>query len=81
MRLRNTSAGGRLKGTIACDTGTRLRLVPFPSVVAAGGSSRIAGFRSGDCIKAVAVITNNGRTAANPTESVARSYTLSTSAS
>jgi hypothetical protein len=81
VTLRNTSAGGRLKGTIACDTGTRLRLVPFPSVVAAGGSSRIAGFRSGDCIKAVAVITNNGRTAANPTESVARSYTLSTSAS
>ena len=80
VALANTSAGGRLRGTIACDTGSRLRLTAFPSVVGAGASTSVASFNPSGCLQAVVVVTNQRQTGANPPESAQRSYRVSTGA-
>jgi hypothetical protein len=78
VTLRNTSAGGRLRGTIACDTGSRLRLAAFPAVVGGGAATRVPSFNPAGCLQSVAVISNIAQTAANPAESAPRGYTVST---
>ena len=40
VTLANTSGGGQLRGTAACDTGSGLSLSPLPAVVASGGPAR-----------------------------------------
>jgi hypothetical protein len=76
--LNNTSGGGQLRGTIACDTGNALVLTAMPAVVGSGGSTSIAGFSPSGCSNAVLVITNQAQTAADPTSSAARSYSVQT---
>jgi List-Bact-rpt repeat protein len=79
--LTNTDAsGGMLRGSVVCDTGTGFSIHGFPAVVGAGGSSSIAQIDPTGCVAAVAVITNQSQTAANPGTSVPRGYQLSTSA-
>jgi hypothetical protein len=78
--LTNTDgSGGMLRGSVVCDTGTGFSIHAFPSVVGAGASSLIAQLNPAGCTEAVAVITNQAQTAANPSTSVARSYQLATS--
>lgn len=78
--LANTDpSGGILRGSVVCDTGTGFSVHGFPSVVGAGASSAIAQFNPTGCTTAVAVITNQAQTAANPGTSVTRSYQVSTS--
>ena len=79
--LANTSAGGQLRGTVACDTGAGLSLSALPSVVASGQSSTLSGFNPAGCAARVLVVTNQSQTAANPTTSSARSFSVSTSPS
>jgi hypothetical protein len=80
--LTNTNpSGGSLRGSVVCDTGTGFSVHAFPSVVGVGDApSTVAKFDPTGCVTAVAVITNESQTAANPGTSVARSYQLSTSA-
>lgn len=82
VTLSNTSAGGQLRGTVACDTGTTLSLAPLPVVVGAGATTTLAGFNPSSCVGTpVLAVTNQSQTAANPTSSTARSYQVSTAAS
>jgi hypothetical protein len=76
--LTNNDSGGRLRGSIVCDTGTQLSIYGFPSAVGPSASSTVAQFNPADCATAVAVITSEAQTAANPSTSVERSYLLST---
>lgn len=77
--LSNTSAGGALRSTIACDTGTGLTLLALP-VAGPGETVSYAGFDPAGCAEVVLSITNQAQTAANPSTSAARSYTVTTSA-
>ncbi len=78
VTLSNTSAGGQLRGTVACDTGSGLQLSALPSVAAGGQSSSLVGFNPAGCAARVLVVTNQSQTAANPTSSASRSFTVST---
>jgi len=79
VTLANTSAGGQLRGTVACDTGSDLQLSPLPTVAATGQSSTLVGFDPAGCAARVLVVTNQSQTAANPTSSTSRSFSVSTS--
>jgi Ca2+-binding RTX toxin-like protein len=79
--LQNTSAGGQLRASVACDTGTEISVSPFPGVVGGGGgTTTLQDFDAGPCMDGTefAVITNQSQTAADPGSSAARAYTLST---
>jgi hypothetical protein len=79
VTLNNTSSGGQLRGSVVCDTGASLLVNPLPLVVGAGGSTSLAGFSSSGCLSAVAVITNQSQTAANPSGAgTLRSYQVTT---
>jgi hypothetical protein len=74
--LRNRSGGGRLRATMACDTGEEIRRTRLSRVAGPGQSARVPRFRPGPCAQAVVVITNQKRTAANPATSASRDYSL-----
>jgi hypothetical protein len=76
VALNNTAAGGQLRGTIACDTGSALALTPMPTVVGSGASTSVLAFDPGACSSAVLVITNQAQTGADPTTSTARTYSV-----
>lgn len=78
VTLRNSSGGGRMRGTVVCDTGWTLRRIAFPRTVGARSTTKIGRFDSRGCVSAVAVVTNIQQTATNPRQSAARSYSLST---
>jgi hypothetical protein len=78
VTMSNTSAGGQMRTTIACDTGTSLELTPLPVVVGGGGSTTLDSFDPSGCSQVVAVITNQQQTAADPSTSTQRSYTIDT---
>ena len=80
VTLANTSAGGQLRGTVACDTGSGLSLSPLPTVVASGQSSTLVGFNAAGCAARVLVVANQSQTAANPSTSASRSFSVSTAA-
>ena len=81
MTLSNKSAGGELRGTVACDTGSSLSLTPFPSVAGANVTTILSGYNPAGCSSApVAVITNQSQTEANPSTSSSGNYTVGTSA-
>jgi hypothetical protein len=81
VTLQNTSAGGQLRASVVCDSGTTLSVTPLPSVVGSGSSSQLASFNPAGCSSVVAVITNQSQTLDNPGSCAARSYTLTTGAS
>jgi len=74
--LTNTSSGGRFRATIACDTGTGLVIAPFTGVVDAGESAFVRSYDGQACATPIAVVTNVTQTAANPSASASRPYTL-----
>lgn len=76
VSLQNTAAGGQLRGSVVCDTGTSFNIVPFPSVAGSGATSEIASFAATGCVNVVAVITNQSQTASEPATCTSRSYTL-----
>jgi hypothetical protein len=78
VNLQNTSAGGQLRGSVVCDTGSTLVVHSLSGPVGAGGTGSAFRVDATGCAQAVAVITNQAQTADNPTSSTARSYTLST---
>lgn len=76
VTLQNTSAGGQLRGSVVCDTGSALNVTPLPTVVGTGSVSTLMYFDPAGCSSVVAVLTNESQTAANPTSCTARSYQL-----
>jgi Ca2+-binding RTX toxin-like protein len=80
--LQNTSGGGQLRASVACDTGTAISVNPFPDLVGGGGTQSLQDFDAGGCTDGTefAVITNQYQTAADPGSSAARSYALRTAA-
>jgi hypothetical protein len=58
LTLKNTGAGGQLRGSAVCDTGSGFVINPFPAVVGAGVQTNLTGFNSAGCTSAVAVLTN-----------------------
>lgn len=78
VTLQNTSGGGQLRASVVCDTGSSLNVTPLPSVVSGGGSATLPNFNPSGCNSVVAVITNQAKTADNPSSCTARSYTLIT---
>jgi hypothetical protein len=78
VTLANTSGGGQLRGTVACDRGSGLSLNPLPAVVASGASSTFVGFDPAGCSSRVLIVTNQAQTAANPTSSASRAFSVST---
>ncbi|CAN5759637.1 hypothetical protein BH10CHL1_BH10CHL1_25670 [soil metagenome] len=79
VTLNNTAAGGQLRGSLVCDTGSALTITPFSAVVGTGASTVINAFNASGCTSVVAVITNQQQTAGNPTSCTANSYTLALS--
>jgi hypothetical protein len=75
VTLQNTSAGGQLRTSVVCDTGSALSVTPLP-VVDAGASSSLGNFNPSGCSSVVAVITNQAQTEDNPASCTARSYQL-----
>jgi hypothetical protein len=78
VRVANTSAGGTLRVTLGCDQGTRKRLIAVSTGLGAGESKTVAVPWRQTCLYQFAAITNVKQTAANPTASTARTYTVST---
>jgi len=78
--LENTSSGGQLRASVACDTGTAISVSPFPAVAGSGVTRTLPDFDAGACTDGTefAVITNQKQTAADPGSSPVRSYSLST---
>jgi len=77
VNLSNDSAGGQLRATVACDTGSQITRVPLPNVVGSGADATASAFNPAGCDQVVAVITNQSQTAPNPDSSAKRAYTLS----
>ena len=79
VTLSNTAAGGQLRGSLVCDTGSALTITPFSTVVGAGNATSIASFSATGCASVVAVLTNQEQTAGNPSSTTAHNYTLTIS--
>lgn len=77
--LENTAAGGKLRGSVVCDTGTTLNVTSFPAIANAGQTTSITNFDASSCASVVAVITNENQTSGNPSACTAHGYTVSTS--
>jgi hypothetical protein len=77
VTLTNTSAGGQLRGTAVCDTGSSLVRQPLPAVVGASASTTLTTFNASGCLRVLAVVTNQQQSPGNPFDSPARSFTLS----
>lgn len=80
VTLTNTAAGGQLRGSLVCDTGSSFTVAPFATVIGTGGTTTIGAFDTTDCTRAVAVITNQEQTAGNPASCTSQGYTLALSA-
>lgn len=82
VTLANDSvAGGLLRGSVVCDTGTGLEVIGFPQVVDFDDAPTLAeGFDPTGCTSVVAVVSNESQTSPNPSGSTARLFTVSTAA-
>lgn len=80
VTLNNTATGGQLRGSLVCDTGSTLTVVPFPTVVGAGNVTTINSFDASGCNSVVAVITNQEQLSGNPSSTTAHSYSVAVSA-
>jgi len=75
VSLKN-NGGGQLRASVACDTGAGLDVFPMVGVANAGETVFLSGFKSNACTDAVAIVTNQQQTAANPFTCTASDYTL-----
>jgi hypothetical protein len=78
VTLQNTSTGGKLRGSVVCDTGSTLQVNPLPAVVNAGETAILSGVDPNGCHSVIAVITNESQTSPDPSSCALRSYRLST---
>ena len=80
VRLTNSSAGGLMRGTLACNpgAGSPLQLQALPSTVGAGQSTTLKSFDPTGCNAPVLVTTNSAHATANPAAPAARSMQVQT---
>lgn len=80
--VKNTSTGGKLRVTLACDTGAAVAITPVEVTLGPGVETKVPGFNPGaaGCQEVVAAITNESQTSDNPDSSTARTYTVTTAA-
>jgi hypothetical protein len=80
VRLTNTSPGGQLRATVACNpgSGSALRLEPLPGPLAASQSGTLDSFDPAGCSSPVLVTTNSAHTSANPSAPADRSMQVQT---
>jgi hypothetical protein len=76
VTLQNEADGGVLRGSLVCDDGAQLRILPFPELVAGQGSSTVERFDATGCLSIAAVLTNQEQTGDNPSTCTPRSYRL-----
>jgi hypothetical protein len=80
VTLRNTSNGGLFRASVACDTGSEIRITPFPADLESGRSGDVVVSNADGCTELVAVVTNiawsRGQIDRRPAP---RTYTLTTS--
>ena len=76
VALQNTSRGGRFRASVACDTGTAIRVVPSTDVADGGEAAFVRRFEPSGCQQIFVVVTNVSQTAADPTTSAQRPYSL-----
>lgn len=81
ITVKNTSNGGALRASVVCDLGPAdgLRVDDIGPGPLAGGMAETAGVDPAGCSSLVAVLTNVHQSAANPSRSIERSYSLTTS--
>lgn len=79
VTLANTdAAGGELRASVVCDTGTALSITPFPAVVGPSGSSTLNPVDPTGCTTLGLILTNQSQTGANPSSCTARAWTVTT---
>ena len=78
-KLTNISEGGKIRGSLVCDTGSGFEITKFSRVVEAGESATVSSFDPSGCEQAVAVITNQAVRLPNPNWDPARKYTFAVS--
>lgn len=62
LTLENRSPDGAFQGSVACDTGSDIRVTPFPKSSLGGGEqTQISEIDTSGCVEAVVVITNHAR--------------------
>jgi hypothetical protein len=76
--LSNDDAGGELRGSVVCDTGSALEVHAMSQVAAGGQHAHLNGFDPTDCSTVVLVITNQDQHGANPSTAAARDYSVDT---
>jgi hypothetical protein len=75
--LRNTSAGGSFRMSLACDTGSAIRVRTPAGQAGPGQTINVDTYATAGCAgRPVAVVTNLSQTASNPASSTSRTYTL-----
>jgi hypothetical protein len=80
LTLRNDSAGGNLRATLGCHQGSRFTIKQVTAGLGAGQSATVPVKWNQKCaVSQFIAITNVAQTAANPSASTARAYTVSTS--
>ncbi len=78
--LTNTAAGGQMRASLACDTGTALNVVAFPSVAAAGQSVTVANYNASACTRVVLAVTNQEQLSEAPASCTDQGYRVSVGA-
>jgi len=74
--VNDSPQAGRFTGSVVCDTGSALRVTPFKGIAAGGGRIYVRSADTQGCAAASIVVVNVSQTAANPTSSSNRPYTL-----
>ncbi len=72
--LRNTSNGGLLRGSVACDTGGQIINVGLVGTAGGGETVTLPSFDPTGCQGLVGVVTNITQSSGNPSSSPGRSY-------
>jgi hypothetical protein len=78
VTLTNDDSGGQLRGSVVCDTGAALAVLPLSQVAGPGQQATLAAFDPAGCTRVVLVITNQAQNGANPTSSPARVFSVDT---
>jgi hypothetical protein len=82
VTLQNRShAGGQLRGSVVCDTGSALAVTPLPAVVLQDSFTTYPSYNPSGCTQVVLVITNQAQTTPNPSSSTNRGYGVQTAVS
>ena len=78
VTLQNLSTGGELRGSVVCDTGSALIVIPFPMVAGPSASTTLVGYNPAGCSQVVLTITNQAQPSSNPSSSPSRTYGVQT---